>query len=245
MRGRRTKSAPEPLPVADRKTVAYVRVSSHEQASEGFSLPVQEKRLRAYCIGMGWTLAEVILDAGISARTMKRPGLQKILAGLRDRSIGRVLCVKLDRVTRSVRDLAPLLDAFAEADASLVSLGESLDTGSAAGRLMVHLLVSVSQWEREAISERTLAISTDKRLERVCYGHVAFGFRRDEDNRLVEVPAEQIAIRTMRRMHTAKASFRQIVAWLVANDIRPHRGDWHASSVRHVLFSKIAGEAAA
>jgi site-specific DNA recombinase len=241
MRGRRTKSAPEPLPVADRKTVAYVRVSSQEQASEGFSLPVQEKRLRAYAASMEWNLAEVIVDAGISAGTLKRPGVQRLLAGLRDRSIGRVLIVKLDRMTRSVRDLGPLLDAFAAADASLVSLGESLDTGSASGRLMVHLLVSVSQWEREAISERTLAISTDKRLERVCYGHVAFGYRRQGD-RIVPEPTEQAAIAHMRGMRP-KSSFREIVAWLVKHDIRPHRGEWHASSVRHVLNSKIATEA--
>jgi site-specific DNA recombinase len=88
---------------------------------------------------------KVIVDAGVSARTTERPGLQKIIAGLHDRSIGRVVVMKLDRLTRSVRDLGDLLDAFNASDAALVSIGESLDTSSAAGRLMLHLLVSVSQ----------------------------------------------------------------------------------------------------
>lgn len=72
----------------ERSTVAYVRVSSDQQVVEGMSLEAQEARLRAYAGGMGWELADVVVDAGLSAKTIDRPGLQAILAGLRNESIG-------------------------------------------------------------------------------------------------------------------------------------------------------------
>lgn len=228
----------------ERLTVAYVRVSTEDQAREGVSLEAQEARLRAYVIGMGWELAEVVVDGGVSARTTERPGLQKILAGLCDRSIGRVVVMKLDRLTRSVRDLGDLLDAFNASDAALVSIGEHLDTSSAAGRLMLNLLASVSQWEREAIAERTATALGHKRMQRTVYGPTPFGYRR-EGEKLVEEPEEQAALAEMRRMDVAGASYRKIVAMLTARGVRPHRGvAWHASTVRAVLRSRIANEAA-
>lgn len=101
MQARRRPSAPTS---EERLTVAYARVSTEDQAREGVSLEAQETRLRAYITGMGWEIADVIVDAGMSARTMGRPGLQKILTGIRDRSIGRVVVTKMDRLTRSVRE---------------------------------------------------------------------------------------------------------------------------------------------
>jgi site-specific DNA recombinase len=228
-----------------RLTVAYIRVSTEDQANEGISIPAQEAKLRAYGGGMGWELAEVIVDAGESARTTERPGLQKILGGLRDSSIGRVVVVKLDRLTRSVRDLGDLLDAFNAVDAALISVGENLDTGSASGRLMLHLLVSVSQWEREIVSERTTAALTHKRQERTAYGRTPFGYRREED-RLLPDAHEQEALAEMQRMDVAGMSYRKIAAMLDARGVRPHCGKaWYASTVRAVLRSRIATEAAA
>jgi len=194
---------------------------------------------------MGWELAEVVIDAAVSARTTERPGLQKILAGLRDRSIGRVIVVKLDRLTRSVRDLGDILDIFNGTDSALVSIGEHLDTSSAAGRLMLNLLASVSQWEREAIAERTATALGHKRKQRVVYGSTPFGYSR-EGEKLIENPEEQDALAEMKRMDVAGASYRKIVAMLDVRGVRPHGGKaWYASTVRAVLRSRIANEAAA
>ena len=66
-----------------------------------------------------------------------------------------MIIAKLDRLTRSVKDLAELLERFQRRGVSLVSVAESLDTGSAAGRLVINIMTAVSQWEREAIGERT------------------------------------------------------------------------------------------
>ena len=100
MRGRRAAKG-----IEARKVVAYVRVSTDEQAGEGVSLPAQEERLRAYGVATGHAVAEVIVDAGVSAKSLARPGMQQILNGLRSRKVGVVIVVNLDRLTRSVATL--------------------------------------------------------------------------------------------------------------------------------------------
>jgi site-specific DNA recombinase len=228
-----------------RKIVGYVRVSTDEQASAGVSLDAQEARLRAYAKAMNLELDEMVLDAGASAKTLRRSGMTRILEGVRGGTIGTVIAIKLDRLTRSTRDLADLLDLFQNADAALISVSESLDTSSAAGRMVVNMLGVVSQWEREAIAERTSFALAHKRSQRKAYGTVPFGYVRIED-RLEPLLNEQEALAEMQRLDTAGASLRQIAATLNERGIRPHRGAcWYASNVRAVLRSRIATEGAA
>lgn len=235
----RRRNAPQSL---DRSTVAYVRVSTEDQATNGASLDAQEARIAAYCTALGWDVSEVIRDAGTSAKSLQRPGIGKILAGVRAGAIGRVVILKLDRITRSTRDLAELLELFAKCDAALVSVSESLDTSSAAGRLVVNMLGVVAQWEREAIGERTAAALSHKRSQGIAYGPTPFGYRR-EGVSLVPDAREQAALRAAIRMDRDGASFREIAAHLTASGVKPHRGKaWHASTVRAMLASKMAAE---
>ena len=133
--------------------IGYVRVSTEDQAENGVSLAAQEERVRAYCTAKGWEVLDVVVAAGQSAATLDRPGLQSILSQ-RDKTAA-VVVLKLDRLTRSVVDLHALLAWFTRNEIALVAVEESLDTTTAAGRLMLNILTSVSQWEREAIGERT------------------------------------------------------------------------------------------
>jgi len=229
----------------DRRTVAYVRVSTEDQATNGVSLDAQEARIAAYAVAMGFEVSEVIRDAGASAKSLQRPGIAKVLDGVRAGTIGRVVILKLDRMTRSTRDLATLLDLFAANDAALVSVGEHLDTASAAGRMVVNMLGVVAQWEREAIGERTATALAHKRRAGNVYGPTPFGYRR-EGATLLPVVAEQAALREAQRLDTEGASFREIAAMLTARGVMPHRGKaWYASTVRAILRSRIASEAAA
>ena len=91
---------------------------------------------------------DVITDAGVSAKNIDRPGLAQVLDLVDRRQVTLVIVAKLDRLTRSVRDLGDLLDRFQRRGVALVSVAESLDTGSAAGRLVLNVMASVSQWER-------------------------------------------------------------------------------------------------
>ena len=133
----------------------YVRVSTEEQAREGVSLAAQEAKIQAYCVVKDWGLVEIIRDEGQSAKDLKRPGITRLLGLVEARQVGAVVVYKLDRLTRRVRDLDNLVELFHHKAVALVSLQESLDATTATGRLMMNLLASVAQFEREAIGERT------------------------------------------------------------------------------------------
>jgi site-specific DNA recombinase len=137
------------------QVVGYVRVSTEDQARDGVSMRAQQAKLEAYCLVKDWTLLKVIRDEGASAKHLKRPGLEALLSLVTSRQVEAVIIYKLDRLTRSVSDLDKLVRLFDKAGVALVSLQESLDATTATGRLMMNLLASVSQWEREVIGERT------------------------------------------------------------------------------------------
>lgn len=137
------------------KVIGYARVSTDEQASEGVSMDAQKARIEAYCVAKDWDLLGVEVDPGISAKDMKRPGLQAVLEAVRSGQVTAIVIYKLDRLTRSVLDLNRIVELLDKHDVALVSMQESLDATTPTGRLMLNLLASVSQWEREIIGERT------------------------------------------------------------------------------------------
>ncbi len=163
------------------KAIAYVRVSTEKQADFGISLEAQTEKIRAMTVLQGAELREIIVDAGESAKSLNRPVWERILEIVDAREIDAIIVAKLDRLTRSVRDLADLLERFNRNGVSLVSVGESLDTGTAAGRLLLNIMTSVSQWECEAISERTRDALHHKRANGERVGTVAFGFHTAAD----------------------------------------------------------------
>jgi DNA invertase Pin-like site-specific DNA recombinase len=137
------------------QVVGYIRVSLREQATEGVSLATQQAKIQAYAVVKDWTVLEMIQDQGASAKSLHRPGLAQLLARVQAGQVQAVVVYKLDRLTRSVADLDKLMKLFERKGVALVSLQESLDATTATGRLMMNLLASVSQWEREVIGERT------------------------------------------------------------------------------------------
>jgi site-specific DNA recombinase len=196
-------------------TIGYIRVSTDKQADTGLSLQAQREKLRAMAVVHGTDLADIIVDAGESAKNLDRPGMERILDLVRGGEVDTVIVAKLDRLTRSVRDLADLLELFQRKGVSLVSVAESLDTGSAAGRLVLNIMVSVSQWEREAIGERTRDALQLKRSRREFLGNCPYGFRLSADGRTLEPdPAEQRVRRMITRLREQGRSLRQIAAYL-------------------------------
>jgi site-specific DNA recombinase len=237
MRASRTRK-----PTIDRRTIAYVRVSTEDQATTGVSLDAQEARVGVHCAAMGWDVSEVVRDAGESAKSLKRPGITQILERVRAGAVERIIVAKLDRLTRSIRDLSDLIDLCAKHDVALVSVAETLDTSSAAGRMVVNMLGVVGQWEREAIAERTSVALSHKRRSGLAYSTTPFGFRR-EGNALLPDALEQKALRKAIRMDGAGVSFRDIARFLTNLGVKPHRGKaWYASSVRAMLRSRMTAE---
>lgn len=133
------------------KAIGYVRVSTEKQADRGVSLDAQTQKIHAMAVVQGADLVDVFIDAGESAKSLRRPGMTRLLALVDAGAVETVIIAKLDRLARSVVDLAELLKRFERRGVSLAAS----PTRSAAGRLVLNIMVSVSQWEREAIGERT------------------------------------------------------------------------------------------
>ncbi len=173
MRGRKPKA------VEVRVVVGYCRVSTREQAVDGGSLPAQENRLRALSEADGRPIGRMFVDAGFSAGSLKRPAIQELLALVREGKVAAIYCSKLDRMVRSLADLLAIVKLLQKHDVALVSASEHIDTGSAAGRMMVSMLGVIGEFERERLSERIKDVTFDKRHRKQVYcGSAPFGYRR-------------------------------------------------------------------
>ncbi len=227
-----------------RRVVGYIRVSSEGQAAEGVSLDAQRAKLAAYCLATDCELVAVEADEGISAKTLRRPGVQRALAALEEGRADALLVTKLDRLTRSVRDLGDLVDRYFYDGSrwSLASVGDSIDTKTAAGRLVLNVLASVAQWEREATGERTRDALAEVRRQGGKLGGEALGWRRGEDldgagRRRVEPVGEEAS--TVARIMALRATghtLRAIAAVLTEEGHATKRGGrWAPQTIAAVL----------
>ena len=221
------------------RAIGYVRVSTDKQADHGVSLDAQETKIHAMATVQGAEIVELIVDGGESAKNLDRPGMQRLLTLVDQRLVDAVIIAKLDRLTRSVKDLAELLERFQRRGVALVSVAESLDTGSASGRLVINIMVSVSQWEREAIGERTRDAMQHKRSNGQRVGNVAYGYRSSADGKYVEPePSEQAALAEIRSLRTQGRSLREIAATLNGQALHTRRGaPWRHDHVLRIVRS--------
>jgi len=171
------------------KVIGYIRVSTAKQGESGLSLEAQEKKIRQYCDLYDLDLVEIVVDSGESAKTLNREGIQKVINLLKSNTVEGLVVSKLDRLTRSIRDLNVLIeDVFAKS--SLFSVADQVDTRSPSGRLVLNILMSVSQWEREEIGQRTkVAMKVLKDNGKYTGGKTPLGWKIDDEGN--EVPCEQ------------------------------------------------------
>ena len=135
----------------------YMRVSTEDQAREGFGLPEQKERLEAYCKFNDYNIVEYYKDAGISAKTGNhRPEYERMLEDGKQGKINMFIALKLDRVTRSVKDWESLIEFTEKYNIDLALVNDKIDTTTANGKMVSRIMMSVSQNEIERTSERTI-----------------------------------------------------------------------------------------
>ena len=134
----------------------YLRVSTEDQAREGFSLPEQKERLEQFCKFKDYEIVDYYEDAGISAKTGNlRPEFERLKEDIKNKRINTIVALKLDRITRSIFDWEKLMTFLEENDAYLDCANDEINTTNANGKMISRLLMSVSQNEIERTSERT------------------------------------------------------------------------------------------
>lgn len=138
------------------KAALYIRVSTDEQAQEGYSIKAQEQRLKDYLKSQGWILFDSYIEDGYSAKNLERPTMKRLIEDIKKQEFDVVLVYKLDRLVRSVADLHELLQLFDENNVKFKSATEMFDTTSAMGRFFITLVASMAQWERENLAERVI-----------------------------------------------------------------------------------------
>lgn len=220
------------------RAIAYLRISK-DRGDRGVSLKDQRARVLAYADLYGIDLVEVIEESK-SAKTMSRPGLERVLQMLESGTASAVLVLKLDRLTRNVSDLGGLIsNYFAEGKQSqLMSVNEQIDTRTAGGRLVLNILGSVSQWERETISERTSAALQFKKSQGELVGSVPYGYQLSDNGvNLNEVPEEQAVISIVKRLRKTGLSLRKVAVELEKRGLRTRTN-------RRFLASQISRMAA-
>jgi len=176
-------------------------------------LAVQQDRIKSFCAARDWLLSHVYVDDGQSGKDLSRPALQAMLLDIKQGRVDVVVAVQLDRLTRSVKDLGTLVDD-ALGGASIATCDGAVDSSTASGKLVMNLIGSVAQWEREIISERTaVAMRHCRDVEGRWIGRVPFGFRIDPaDGRLREDPEKIGIIRAMKRAHREGKPLSKIAA---------------------------------
>jgi site-specific DNA recombinase len=224
----------------DRLSYGYSRVSTTKQGDAGGSIEAQATMVQAMAVVKGVVLAEVITDVE-SAKNTDRTGLQRLLALCAAGRVQTVIISKLDRLTRSVRDLADLLELFDKHGVTLVSVSESLDTGSAAGKLVLNIMTAVSQWEREAIGERTATVLQHKRANLRVYSRlVPYGYQRVGDQLVADAGEQVVISRIQTQRHVSKLTLQAICDGLNRDGLRTKQGkSWVPARIADVLNNPL------
>ncbi len=219
-----------------KRAALYIRVSTQEQAQEGYSVGEQKERLIAYCKAKDWIIADIYVDGGYTGSNLKRPGIQKLIE--ETDKFDLVLVYKLDRLSRSQRDTLYLIEeVFLPNDVDFISMQESFDTSTPFGKAMIGLLAVFAQLEREQIKERT-KMGRIARAKTGLYhggGYIPIGYTY-EDGHLVINPYEAQQVQKIYEWYLAGMSLKSIMEHLQDEGYKNRYSSYNNwSGIRYIL----------
>jgi len=217
----------------------YIRVSSEDQAREGFSLGEQEEKLLQLCKFKELEVYTVYKEAGISAKDMEhRPQFQEMLKDMKEGKINYIVAYKLDRITRSVRDLEELISVLEQYNCFLLCDRDDVNTSTANGRFFVRMLTVLSQLEIEIVSERTkFGLNGAIKLGHIP-GQRPFGYKSAEDKRMVIDNSTRPYVEKIFDMYLEGKSFQQIANYFKENKIFSKK-KWRDTTIQKIIDNKI------
>lgn len=220
----------------------YIRVSTTEQAEEGYSVGEQESRLRSYCSAYGYIINAVHVDPGFSGATLERPGIKKVIKDVRAGKCKKIIVWKLDRLSRSQKDTMILLeDVFLENNCNFVSLTENFDTSTPFGRCIVGILSAFAQMERENLKIRT-SMGRQARIKKGYFhgSHCPIGYKfKEGSNDLIIDPYTSKMVREVFRRFISGESIKSISKYMLETH-GDNLYDWgNNTAIRRVLRNPV------
>lgn len=213
----------------------YIRVSTEEQAREGFSISAQREKLIAYCTAMGWDSYRIYPEEGVSAKSTKRPQLQTLLRHVEESKIKTVLVYRLDRFSRSVKDLHNLLELLDRNGCAFKSATEIYDTSTAMGRMLITIIAAIAEWESDNLGERVRMGQIEKARQGQWSAPAPYGFTK-VDKKLQQVPEQCEAILDWIDKIKSGYSLRQLALYADESGVKPRRGyKWHIRTLLDIL----------
>lgn len=216
----------------------YMRVSTEDQAREGFSLPEQKERLEAYCKFKGFVIKDYYTDAGISAKTGNyRPEFERLKEDIKSKKINTIIALKQDRITRSIFDWEELMRFLEENDAYLDCVNDDINTTNANGKMVSRILMSVSQQEIERTSERT-KVGLAGAIKQGHIPHQApLGYKHENKKLVIDHLTKDVVIRIFELYH--KGMSYQKISTLFNKEQLLGKTNWRDSSIVAILENEI------
>lgn len=226
------------LEPAKHRVAIYARVSTEDQAKEGFSLAAQIERLRDYCSARGWEVYKEFVEDGYSGRDTRRPAYQAMMREMGNWDV--LLVMKMDRIHRNSRNFMEMMDTLHKHDKEFVSMTESLDTSTAMGRFVVDIIQRIAQLESEQIGERVYMGMRQKAGTGGILGFNApFGYR-FSGGKLQIVEKEARTVKQIFNEYVGGSTLRVIAHLLNSAGIKTKKGNrWSIWSVRRILNNPI------
>ncbi len=217
----------------------YTRVSTEDQAKEGFSLDAQRERLLAYCKARGWDVAETYVDDGHSGRNVKRPAYQRMMQ--EKEKWDALLVIKMDRIHRNARNFMEMMDNLQKWGKDFVSATESLDTSTAMGRFVMDIIQRIAQLESEQIGERVYMGMSQKAKngDGILGSPIPYGYVLG-DGRYSIVESEADVIREIFRRYCDGDSLHDLRRFLKRKGTMTRSGkEWSKMSLAHILHNPV------
>ena len=216
----------------------YIRVSTEDQARVGFSLGEQEEKLKQLCKYKEYDIFRIYCEAGISAKDMKnRPQFQEMIKDMKEGKINYIVAYKLDRVTRSVRDLEELITLLEKYNCYLVCDRDDVNTSTANGRFFVRMLTVLSQLEIEIVSERTKFGLNGAIKSGHLPGKIPLGYKKDNNKKTIIDESTKDIIKRVFNLYLEGKSFFQISKLFNEENILNKK--WTDSHIEKIINNKI------
>ena len=222
-------------------TAIYVRVSTEEQALHGFSIRAQKEKLTYYAEKIKeWNVYDIYVDEGLSGKNIiDRPELNRMILNIKQKKVNNVLVFKIDRLTRSTKDLIELVEVFNKYNCDFNSLCESIDTTTPTGRMFIKIIGIFSEFERENIIERVKLGFERKAKEgySICSSTPPYGYYRNKGSNVLSVyKREALVVKKIFRMFLNGKSVTNIVNYLILNTIKTKKNKkWSYKTVKLIL----------